>query len=196
MDSRLNKNGGTLIFTTHYPELLDEYDRNDGICIVRNRNGITAENLSYILKRNDIKKSDAYQSGFLEGTTPAYEAYMRLKKSLAASINSGGGRMELAKYKAGICEGSAEEAIIDILVDNDLLIFNREEMLEECVIRCRSAKRFEERYLRKGFEEQISVIRILDSRREEFRLSKAYEQFKRSGKKQANFVKQIFGCMM
>ena len=26
MDSRLNKNGGTLIFTTHYPELLDEYD--------------------------------------------------------------------------------------------------------------------------------------------------------------------------
>ena len=87
MDSRLNKNGGTLIFTTHYPELLDEYDRNDGICIVRNRNGITAENLSYILKRNDIKKSDAYQSGFLEGTTPAYEAYMRLKKGLAASIN-------------------------------------------------------------------------------------------------------------
>lgn len=71
MDSRLNKNGGTLIFTTHYPELLDEYDRNDGIYIVRNRNGITAENLSHILKRNDIKKSDAYQSGFLEGTTPA-----------------------------------------------------------------------------------------------------------------------------
>ena len=84
--------------------------------------------------------------------------------------------MELAKYKACICEGSAEEAIIDILVENDLLIFNREEMLEERVIRCRSAKRFEERYLRKGFDEQISVIRILDSRREEFRLSKAYEQ--------------------
>lgn len=72
--------------------------------------------------------------------------------------------MELAKYKACICEGSAEEAIIDILVDNDLLIFKREEMLEERVICCRSAKRF---------EEQISVIRILDSRREEFRLSKA-----------------------
>ena len=86
MDSRLNKRGGMLIFTTHYPELLDEYDRNDGIHIVRNRSGITAENLSNILKRNDIKKSDAYQSGFLEGTTPAYEAYMRLKKSLAASI--------------------------------------------------------------------------------------------------------------
>lgn len=86
MDSSLNKNGSTLIFTTHYPELLDEYDRNDAIYIVRNRDGITAENLSYILKRNDIKKSDAYQSGFLEGTTPAYEAYLRLKKNLAASL--------------------------------------------------------------------------------------------------------------
>lgn len=86
MDSSLNKNGSTLIFTTHYSELLDEYDRNDAIYIVRNRNGITAENLSYILKRNDIKKSDAYQSGFLAGTTPAYEAYLRLKKNLAASL--------------------------------------------------------------------------------------------------------------
>ena len=86
MDSRLNKNGGTLIFSTHYPELLDEYDRNDSIFIIRNRNGITVENLSTILKRNDIKKSDAYQSGFLEGTTPMYEAYMRLKKSMAAAL--------------------------------------------------------------------------------------------------------------
>lgn len=86
MDTHLNKKGGTLIFTTHYPELLDEFDRNDGISIVRNRKGITALNLSNILKRNDIKKSDAYQSGFLEGTTPVYEAYLRLKKRLAASI--------------------------------------------------------------------------------------------------------------
>ena len=87
MDSRFNINGGTIILTTHYPELLDEYDRNDGIYIVRNRNGITAENLNSILKRNDIKKSDAFQSGYLDGTTPAYEAYMRLKKSLAFSIH-------------------------------------------------------------------------------------------------------------
>lgn len=86
MDGKLNKNGGTLIFSTHYPELLDEYDRNDSIFIIRNRDGITVENLSTILKRNDIKKSDAYQSGFLKGTTPMYEAYMRLKKSMAVAL--------------------------------------------------------------------------------------------------------------
>lgn len=83
--------------------------------------------------------------------------------------------MELAKYKACICEGSAEEAIIDILLDNNLLIFTREEMLEEQVIRCREGKKFEEKYLRKGFDGKISVIRILDSRRENFKLGRVYQ---------------------
>ena len=41
--------------------------------------------------------------------------------------------MELAKYIACICEGSAEEAIMDILLDHDLLIFSREDLLEERV---------------------------------------------------------------
>lgn len=86
MDHKLNRKGGILIFSTHYPELLDEYDRNDSIFITRNCSGITVENLSNILKRNDIKKSDAYQSGFFEGTTPTYEAYMQLKKSIATSL--------------------------------------------------------------------------------------------------------------
>lgn len=124
--------------------------------------------------------------------------------------------MELAKYKACICEGSAENAVMDILLDNELLIFSREEMLEGEVIRCREGRRFEERYLRKGFDDKISIIRILDSRRENFKLSKAYEhkvdiinvitapeiemliifnedkyrQFKKSGKKPSEFCKE------
>ena len=86
MDAGLNHMGGTLIFSTHYPELLDEFERNDCIYIIRNRNGITVSNLSDILKRNDLKKSDAYQSGFLEGTVPTYEAYMSLKKSIRRAL--------------------------------------------------------------------------------------------------------------
>ncbi len=82
MDSKVNKNGATLVFSTHYSELLDEFDRNDSIYIVRNRNGITAKNLSNILSRNDIKKSEAYDSDYLGGTVPVYEAYMALKKVL------------------------------------------------------------------------------------------------------------------
>lgn len=83
--------------------------------------------------------------------------------------------IKLSKYKACLCEGSAEKAIMNILLDNDLLIFKREELLEEEVLSCRSAKNFEERYLRKTFDDKISVIRILDSRKENFNFSKAYE---------------------
>ena len=84
MNPNVNRNGATLIYSTHYSELLDEYDRNDCIYLVRNRGGIYTENLSLILKRNDIKKSEAYESGYLEGTVPIYESYMALKKVLSS----------------------------------------------------------------------------------------------------------------
>lgn len=83
MDKRVNQNGATLIYSTHYVELLDELDRNDGIYVIRNNGRITIQKLHHILTRNDIKKSDAFQSGMLEGTTPSYEASMRLKKVLS-----------------------------------------------------------------------------------------------------------------
>lgn len=123
--------------------------------------------------------------------------------------------MELSKYVACLCEGAAEKVIMDILLDNKKLVFTRQDMLEEEPLRCRNGKTFEERYLRKGFTEKITVLRILDSRRENFRLSKAYEhkikvinivtapeiemlvifkegkynEFKKSGKKPSDFCK-------
>lgn len=84
MDEKVNKKGATLIYSTHYVELLDELDRNDGIYVTRNNDGISIQKLHHILKRNDIKKSDVFQSGMLEGTVPSYEASMRLKKTLAS----------------------------------------------------------------------------------------------------------------
>ncbi len=85
MDKRVNNKGAMLIFSTHYSKLLDEFERNDNIYIVRNREGISAENLANILNRSDIKKSDAYQSGSLEGTVPMYDAYIELKESIIAA---------------------------------------------------------------------------------------------------------------
>lgn len=61
---------------------MDECDRNDIIFITRNSNGIIVENLCDILKRNDIKKSEACESGYFQGTTPSYETYMKLKESI------------------------------------------------------------------------------------------------------------------
>lgn len=82
MDKKVNKKGATLVFSTHYSEILDEFKRNDSIYIVKNIEGIAAENLSGILKRNDIKKSEVYDSDFLKGTVPTYESYIALKKVL------------------------------------------------------------------------------------------------------------------
>lgn len=82
----------------------------------------------------------------------------------------------MGRYIARICEGGAERAILDLLLDNHKLIFERKELIEEEVLRCRSGKEFEERYLRKGFTDKITIYRILDSRSERFNLSKAYKQ--------------------
>ncbi len=84
MDSEINKKGAVLIFSTHYIELLDNFERNDNIYIVKNMNGIKIENLSDVLKRNDVKKSDLFQSGYLENTTPDYEAYIALKRTMTS----------------------------------------------------------------------------------------------------------------
>ena len=81
----------------------------------------------------------------------------------------------MGKYVACICEGGAESAILDLLLDSHKLIFEREDLLEERVLSCRSGKEFQERYLRKGFTEKITVYRILDSRRENFNIGKAYK---------------------
>ena len=81
MNHKVNKKGAVILLSTHYPELLDEFERNDNIYITRNYGEISVENLSKILKRNDIKKSEVYQSGYLEGTTPSYESFIKFKKA-------------------------------------------------------------------------------------------------------------------
>lgn len=51
--------------------------------------------------------------------------------------------MQFDGYVACICEGTAEEVIINRLLDADVLTFNREQMLEEGPLRVRSADNFE-----------------------------------------------------
>lgn len=63
---------------------------------------------------------------------------------------------------------------MEILLDNNRLIFEREQLLEEEILRCRSAKNFERDYLNKTTNEMITVYRILDSTNENFKLSGPY----------------------
>lgn len=82
--------------------------------------------------------------------------------------------MKLSKYVACICEGGAEKTIIELLLDSNSLIFSYDDLLEGEILRCRKARDFETQYLRKYFNEKVTVLRILDSRRERFAWSKAY----------------------
>lgn len=79
------------------------------------------------------------------------------------------------KIIACICEGGAEHAIMDILLENNALVFEKEQLLDDKVIQTRSARNFEQNYLRKNFIDKITIYRILDSRSEQFKLSKLYE---------------------
>ncbi len=49
--------------------------------------------------------------------------------------------MKLTKYVACIYEGSAERAILELLLDANQLIFSTNDLLEENLIQCRSAKK-------------------------------------------------------
>lgn len=53
LDKKVNKKGAALIFSTHYSELLDEFERNDNIYIIRNKEGISAENLSSVYCKSE-----------------------------------------------------------------------------------------------------------------------------------------------
>lgn len=81
----------------------------------------------------------------------------------------------MIKYTACICEGGAERVILDMLLDYNKLIFSRDELLEEEILKLRKGKDFEDRYLRRKFDGKITVYRILDSRQENFKISKAYQ---------------------
>ncbi|WP_332380149.1 hypothetical protein [Lactococcus cremoris] len=68
-----------------------------------------------------------------------------------------------------LCEGAAEEAIIEILLNNSLIEIEADEyLLDDGPIKVRSAEEFCERYLGTDFEGKVDVYRILDSRSEKF----------------------------
>ncbi len=84
---KTNPNGGCLIFSTHYPEILDSFDRKDNIYITRkSERQMTVRKFSDEFHRNDFKKSDIIISNALKGTAPKYETIQRLRDYVCRSI--------------------------------------------------------------------------------------------------------------
>ena len=57
-------------------------------------------------------------------------------------------KLNLGEKVAVICEGGAETAIMEMLLDEGRLIFTEEDLFYDEIIRCRSAEIFEQRYLK------------------------------------------------
>ena len=81
-DKSVNKKNATLIFTTHYCELLDLFTRNDNIYICKFDKKIRLENMHETYNiRPEFSKSNKYYENFFE-TNVDYEALMNFKKDL------------------------------------------------------------------------------------------------------------------
>lgn len=74
-----------------------------------------------------------------------------------------------------IAEGSAENAILTVLMEHDGLKYKKENIFQGEIIRCRNGKEFARRFLNKSINKKVKVYRILDSRNERFRLPLAYK---------------------
>lgn len=74
------------------------------------------------------------------------------------------------------CEGSAERAIISILLKHGVLLFTEDDLVNSNNLGIRGAKNIEETYLRTEYpdDKPAIVVRICDSRTEGFKLSKVY----------------------
>jgi len=77
-------------------------------------------------------------------------------------------------YIICVCEGAAEEAIMNALVDANVLIFSRMQLVDEKVTRMRKASEIQTTFLRRDYEKPVDIVRILDSETDRFRLGSLY----------------------
>lgn len=87
-DKSVNKRNATLIFTTHYCELLDLFNRQDNIYIAKSDNKVYLTNMYEGFNiRPELLKSRQFYNNVFE-TAVNYDELMQLKKELKAWKNS------------------------------------------------------------------------------------------------------------
>ncbi len=81
-DKTVNKKNSTLVFTTHYCEVLDLFNRQDNIWIAKSNDKIYLENMyeTYNIRPEILKSRQFYNNTF--DTSVNYEDLMALKKKL------------------------------------------------------------------------------------------------------------------
>ena len=76
-----------------------------------------------------------------------------------------------------IVEGQTELAIMTLLLEKNALIYDEDDLLNGEIITTRKGNNFAKRYLNKGFgSRKIKILRILDSKNENFKLPLVYRK--------------------
>ena len=88
-DPKTNPNRATLIFSTHYSEILDDLERGDAIYLARRDERIELQRYSKADVRQDLNRTEVFDSNYLGGTAPQYDAYLKLRKATRKAVANG-----------------------------------------------------------------------------------------------------------
>ena len=83
-----NPHGATMVFTTHYPQLLDNVHRKDNVYFFARgeSGGMVPVKYSDRIDRIENKKSEVFASNFIKGTAPRYTDVNTLKGIVRRSV--------------------------------------------------------------------------------------------------------------
>ncbi len=87
-DENTNNKGACIIFTTHYAEILDSFDRKDNIHVLtRDKKNLTSiQKYSDVVKRNELKKSEVILSNYIKGSAPRATSIIELEEYICKNI--------------------------------------------------------------------------------------------------------------
>lgn len=89
---KTNPNGALLVFTTHYPELLDHLERKDNVYFTLRDSQWNIKLVKYADKvtRSELKKSEIFFSNLVIGTAPKAKDLSALREYVRKTVTVGG----------------------------------------------------------------------------------------------------------
>ena len=80
------------------------------------------------------------------------------------------------EYVICICEGAAEQAIIELLLDHNSLVFAHDNLVGREVTRKRKSSEIQSSFLNRAYQRRVNILRILDSKKDSFKLPPLYAE--------------------
>ncbi|MDD7112027.1 MAG: hypothetical protein PUH96_08350, partial [Coriobacteriaceae bacterium] len=84
-----NPKGATLLFSTHYPELLDVLRRKDNVYVLARDPSFLTQTIKYSerIKRIENKKSEVLINNVIKGSMPKYPDVQAMREFVCEHVN-------------------------------------------------------------------------------------------------------------